>query len=203
MAKRNRPRSPLWLVVLALVAEEPMHPYRMQALIKQRGKDEIANVAQRNSVYQAIGALHRSGLIAVKETSRHESRPERTTYEITAGGRDKLFEWLRTTLAEPAPEFPDFPAALSLASLVGPDVLREALVARVVSLEARLRHLEEPAVGVPRLFLLEAEYIAAVVRAEIAWLRGVIADLASGALHWDEAWLREVAARLEPQADRP
>ena len=37
-------RSPLALVVLALLYEAPMHPYRMQQLIKERGKDEVVNV---------------------------------------------------------------------------------------------------------------------------------------------------------------
>jgi hypothetical protein len=32
----------------------------MQTLIKERGKDQIANVAQRNSVYQTIAALKRA-----------------------------------------------------------------------------------------------------------------------------------------------
>src|SRR6185312_2084929 len=99
MPPRSRPRSPLWLVVLALVAEEPMHPYRMQRLIKERGKDQIANVAQRNSVYQTIAALHRTGLIAVRETLREHRRPERSVYEITELGRQTLREWMRTALS--------------------------------------------------------------------------------------------------------
>jgi DNA-binding PadR family transcriptional regulator len=70
MTDPARPRSPLWMVVLAFVSEAPMHPYRIQTLIKERGKDQIANVAQRNSVYQTIAALRRAGLIAVRETSR-------------------------------------------------------------------------------------------------------------------------------------
>jgi DNA-binding PadR family transcriptional regulator len=57
MADRPRPRSPLAMVLLALLAEEPMHPYRMQQLIKGRGKDKIANVARPNSVYQTIDRL--------------------------------------------------------------------------------------------------------------------------------------------------
>src|SRR5579862_1024856 len=114
MAHPARPRSPLWMVVLALVTEAPMHPYRMQALIKERGKDEIANVAQRNSVYQTIAALRRAKLIAVRETSRQERRPERTVYEVTEEGRRTLGRWMRIALSTPAREFPDFPAALSL-----------------------------------------------------------------------------------------
>jgi DNA-binding PadR family transcriptional regulator len=173
-----------------------MHPYRIQALIKHRGKDEIANVAQRNSVYQTIAALHRAGLIAILETARQESRPERTVYEITASGRATLDRWLREALAVPAREFPDFPAALSLASMLSPQELSESLSRRAQSLELRLAHLEQPAPGIPRLFLIENEYMAAMVRTELAWVRALIQDLDSGALAWDEAWLKDAAERL-------
>ena len=64
-----------------------MHPYRMQALIRARGKDRVANVAQKNSVYQTIEALLRAGLIAVQGTVRDDNRPERTLYATTAAGR--------------------------------------------------------------------------------------------------------------------
>src|SRR5215468_12035401 len=145
MAELPAPRSPLWMVVLALACEEPMHPYRMQTLIKQRGKDHVANVAQRNSVYQTIDALLRAGLIAVRETSRDENWPERTVYEATDEGRRTLHAWIRTVLATPAREFPDFPAALSL---LGPDLkpaeLRALLEARVAALQARLAGHEGP-----------------------------------------------------------
>src|SRR5436309_5003461 len=116
-----RPRSPLAMVVLALVAEAPMHPYRMQQLIKERGKDQIANVAQPNSIYQTIEGLHRAGLMAVRETAREERRPERTVYEITDDGRRTLEAWLRTVLSTPRREFPDFPAALSILVLLEPE----------------------------------------------------------------------------------
>src|SRR6185503_10115553 len=99
MTPPSRPRSPLWMVVLALACEEPMHPYRMQTLIKERGKDHVANVAQRNSVYQTIDALLRAGLISVRETSREENRPERTIYEATDAGRETLRAWVRTVLS--------------------------------------------------------------------------------------------------------
>lgn len=196
MTNSPRPRSPLWMVVLALACEEPMHPYRMQTLIKQRGKDRVANVAQRNSVYQTIEALLRAGLIAVRETSRDENRPERTVYEATDEGRRTIHAWIRAVLATPAREFPDFPAALSL---LGPDFkpaeLRALLEARVAALDHRLAGHEGPFPELPRMFLLEEEYMAAIVRAEIAWLRGVIDDLRSGRLKPPtEAELRRLMA---------
>ncbi len=201
----TRPRSPLWLVVLAQLIEGPMHPYRMQALIKERGKDLIANVAQRNSIYQAIDGLLRAGLIAVRETERDPNRPERTIYEITAEGRRTLIVWLHAMIAEPAREFPDFPAALSFVMMLEPADLRAQLETRAAALEARIAMLEQPAPQIPRLFLLETEYMAAVAKAELAWVRGVIADLRSKKLTWSEAWLRKIAAKLSepPPAEPP
>ena len=182
MTTPSRPRSPLWLVVLALACEEPMHPYRMQTLIRQRGKDHIANVAQRNSVYQTIDALMRAGLVKIQGTSRDERHPERTLYEATEEGRQALRAWVTTGLSTPAREFPEFPAVLSVLYGLGADDLRVLLETRVEALERRVSDLEKPVPNVPRVFLLEEEYMAAVARAEVKWLRGVIADLRSGKL---------------------
>ena len=183
------------MVVLALVCEEPMHPYRMQTLIKERGKDQIANVAQRNSVYQTIAALLRAGLIAVRETSQHERRPERTVYEATAEGRRTLRRWMREALSAPAREFPAFPAALSLMAGLEPDEVRVLFQTRVGALEQQRKELERPVPGLPRLFLLEAEYMAAMVRAEIQWLRATTSELRRGKLTWSQAGLRQMAAK--------
>jgi DNA-binding PadR family transcriptional regulator len=178
-----RPRSPLWLVVLSLACEEPMHPYRMQTLIKQRGKEHVANVAQRNSVYQTIVALHRAGLIAIHGVSREERRPERTAYEATDVGHQTLRAWIRHGLANVAREFPEFPAVLSLLD----PTLRPRSWARswrVAPWHSRraLPSLERLRPGLPRIFLLEEEYMAAIVRAELKWLHSVIADFRSGSL---------------------
>jgi DNA-binding PadR family transcriptional regulator len=198
-----RPRSPLWMVVLSLVCEQPMHPYRMQALIKERGKDQIANVAQRNSVYQTIAALRRGGLIAIRERSREERRPERTVYQVTEEGRRTLRAWMRIVLSAPPREFPDFPAALSLVAGLEPDEVRALLEMRTGALETRLAELETPVPDLPRLFLLEAEYMAAVVRAEITWLRAVTADLRGGRLTWSKKWLRQIAAEWTSPPGNP
>ncbi len=96
-----------------------MHAYRMHELIKARGKDTVVNVAQRNSVYQTIGRLLRSGLIRVQRTVRDEGRPERVVYEITDEGSATLQSWLKAMLAVPATEFPEFPAALAFLPLLG------------------------------------------------------------------------------------
>jgi DNA-binding PadR family transcriptional regulator len=51
--------SALGLIVLALLIEEPMHAYRMQKLIRERGKDQVVNVRRGASIYQTSDRLQR------------------------------------------------------------------------------------------------------------------------------------------------
>jgi DNA-binding PadR family transcriptional regulator len=194
MADRRPTLSPLALVILALLDESPMYPYRMQQLIRERGKDQIVNVRHRASLYQTIARLERDALIEIQGTNRAENRPERTVYQLTDTGRKTIHTWLRQMLAAPASEFPEFPAALSFIYLLTPKAARAELARRAVALEARRRHLgetlREHAGAVPRLFLLELEYMNAVVEAELAWVHGVITDLDGGRLTWTRASIR-------------
>lgn len=169
------------MAVLSLVTEAPMHAYRMQQLIKERHKDEVINVAQRNSVYQTIDRLLREGLIEIRETSRQENRPERTVYQPTPAGRETLKEWMRTMLSTPAREFPEFPAALAFLPVLSHDEALAALKERVAALEKRLAELEnelaEGATFLPRIFLVESEYARDMLKAELGYVRGLVADL--------------------------
>ncbi len=189
MSVMSTRRSPLAMALLSLVAEAPMHAYRMQRLIKERHKDEVVNVAQRNSVYQTIDRLLRDGLIAVRETSREENRPERTVYEPTEAGRDTLRQWMRTMLSARAREFPEFPAALAFMVVLPPEEVRAALEERLTSLETRLSELDtdltEGGRFLPRVFLVESEYQRAVLKAELDYVRGLAGDLRAGLLGWD------------------
>lgn len=200
MARSSDRRSTLALVLLALLAEEPMHPYRMQQMIKQRGKDKIANVAARNSVYQTIDRLLRTELITVRETSRDERRPERTVYELTDAGQETLRSWVGAMLAAPAREFPEFPAALASLMLLSPDEVLARLTERAAALSAEIEQARAEAAAfpeLPRLFLLDDEYILAVREAELRWVDGVVGALRSGELTWSAEWIRAVAEELE------
>lgn len=184
-------RSPLAAILLALLFEAPMHPYRMLHLIKERQKDQVANVAQRASVYQTIARLERDGLIAVRETARTERRPERTVYEITDTGRETFLHWMHTMLSTPAREFPEFPAALSNMVLLEPAEVADLLERRADTLAAGMADYDAAvASGVARMFLIDDEYRFTLIRTELDWLRSVVADLRSGALSWTEELLR-------------
>ncbi|MCI0708985.1 MAG: PadR family transcriptional regulator [Chloroflexi bacterium] len=188
---RKFKHSPLALAILALLHEAPMHPYRMQQLIKERNKEEVINVKQRASLYQTISQLLRAGLIAFWETERQEGFPERTLYRVTDEGQETALMWLREMLSTPAQEFPEFPAAVSLLPLLTPeDALHQMEIREARLIEQKARLDEERQVNLPRLYLLEAEYMQTVLEAELRWVRSVIADLRSGQLTWDQDWMQ-------------
>lgn len=194
MSKMFR-RSPLAMALLGLLFESPMHPYRMQQLIKERGKDRVINVSRRSSLYQTINQLEKAGLIRVRDTQREEKRPERTRYELTDKGRGTLLGWLREALATPLQEFPEFPAALSFMALLPPEDALRQLEAREATLVEKVAEIEADfsngAGFLPRLFLLEEEYLRNLLAAELNWLRSIIGDLRSGQITWSWEMLRE------------
>jgi len=198
--------SPIALAVLALLYEEPMHPYRMQQLIKERGKAEVINVRQRTSLYQTIDRLLRTKLITIQETAREEKWPERTIYAITEHGRTTMLRWMREVLSTPAHEFPAFPAVLAYLPLLTPEDARVQLAQRVQVLAAEIERIDaELRKGIeliPRLFLIELEYLRAVVNTELNWVQSIIEELGSGQLTWNEEWLRAIAAQFEHGAQR-
>ncbi|MFD2028681.1 PadR family transcriptional regulator [Promicromonospora aerolata] len=198
MTQNSRPRSPLAMVLLALLAEGPMHAYRMQQLIKTRRKDDVVNVARSNSVYQTIERLLRDGLIEVHEKLVTDSGPARIVYALTDAGSDALRRWMDAALATPAREFPEFRAVLAVVAITGPDLVRDRLEERAAALEAVLERCGREVLtarewDLPRVVMLEQEHLVAVTRAELEWVRGVVADLRSGVLTWDTAEL--LAAR--------
>lgn len=182
-----------------------MHPYQMQRLLKMRRKDEILAL-KRGSLYHAIGRLERAGLIEVETTERNGKRPERTTYRITPAGAQALGEALRRMLAVPRRESSEFMAAVSF-------LVHLPAEEAVGFLEERCRRLESDmtwragalvAAGafVPRIHLVESEYLVAMQRAELEWVRGLAQDLRAGTLTWNfEEIIAAVNADREAASD--
>jgi DNA-binding PadR family transcriptional regulator len=197
----SAPRSPLALLVLLQLTQEPMHVYRMQKLMEVQGKHRVANVRSRASLYQQIERLSRSGLVEKAETVRVDTRPDRTIWTVTESGRVTAREWLREMLRSASADFPHFVAAVSVIFVLDPADAREQLVARQEWLAAELAetHAELTAhPDLPRLFQLEEEYRAALLRAELDWVCAVVDDLENGRLDWSEEWLRQIGEAYTP-----
>src|SRR6516165_9142087 len=179
----------LWcLTVLCLLRVKPMHPYEMQRLIRDWHKDEFL-VLKRGSLYHAIDRLRSQGYIDAIETSREGRRPERTVYRLTESGERQMVHWLQEMLANPVREPSEFFAALSFLPMLSPDQVQAQLKDRVSRLEQEIEQLDAvlammvPKIG--RLVLVEVEYLRAMRKAELSWVKSLQGDLAGGILHWD------------------
>lgn len=195
-------RSTLALTVLALLQYKPLHPYGIQQLIKQWGKDQVVNVSQRASLYRVIERLQDAGLIRVLETARDHAYPERTVYEITDAGRAEARVWLLEMLAEPERGFPEFPAALSHLLMLTRQEMLDALERRGSALAAALERYDAALASqaerqLPRITALETEYLRAITAAEAQWVRLVTGDLRAGRLTWSAEALTAMAEALE------
>jgi DNA-binding PadR family transcriptional regulator len=180
-------RSPLSLVILGLLDEEPLHPYAMRQRIAERAHDRLPGVRVA-SLYDAVERLAAAELVSPEGASRAGRRPERVTYTITAAGREALAGWVAQSLADPG-RGEEFPAALSFMYALGRErataILEDraaAVAAAIDADEAALARAERD--GVPPIFLSEHRYQLALRRAERDWITAFTQAVRSGALTW-------------------
>ena len=225
MPKHAHPANPLALAVLALLFERPMHPYEMAATLKQRHKEDSIKL-RYGSLYTVIDLLVDRGFIAPRETSRTGKRPERTTYELTGPGYDELRSWMQDLLRKPVNEYPQFTAGLSLLPVLRPEEAVALLRERAIHLSgeaARLEtHLAElgtrrcPSTArnaarlvgkkFPPLFVVEAEYKLALIRAELAFVTELVRRVTEENWGPVDLWreLQAASARQhEPEPSNP
>ncbi|MGF4043083.1 PadR family transcriptional regulator [Paenarthrobacter nitroguajacolicus] len=182
--------TPLGVASLALLAEQPMHPYEMYQLLMARHEDRLVKV-RPGTLYHAVGRLAESGLVETAGTEREGNRPERTTYRITAAGHEALDARIQDMLSTPVNEYPVFPHAIAEAHNLPAAVVMELLAERLVALGTDLDFLvhAEAAVtakGLDRKYWIDITYQQAMRRTEIAWIRELLEELRNGRLPWDE-----------------
>jgi DNA-binding PadR family transcriptional regulator len=180
--------TPIALVVLSLLHEEPMHPYEMHQTLRVRHTDRVVKL-KAGTLYHTVERLARHGLIASTETTRTGRRPERTVYEITDAGRDAFTEQTIQMLGSPAEEYPEYPLALTLANDIPIEAAIAELGRRCCELERGLA-LDDLSVerlerlDLPRAYWLDVTYQQAMRKAELAWTQALLDDLRSGRLTW-------------------
>ena len=180
--------TPLGISVLALLAERPLHPYEMYRLLLERHEDRRVKI-RPGSLYHTVDRMAEIGLVEATGTDRDGGRPERTTYRITDEGREALAERIRTLLAVPVNEYPQFPVALGEAHNLPRHEVIELLRARTSRIEVELgesaalmraaadRQIEEA-------YLLAARYLHEQLSTELGWLTDLIGRLERKELRW-------------------
>jgi DNA-binding PadR family transcriptional regulator len=169
-----------------------MHPYEAASVLRERRKHESVRL-NYGSLYSVVASLERRGLIRPVETGRSGRRPERTVYALTDSGRHELHDWLAQLLSTPTREYTGFEAALSFLPVLAPETVLELLRARAARLEDDLTsgRGSRGLLGrrdVPRIFWIEEEYRATLRRAELKYVRRLIADIDDGNLEGLQWW---------------
>jgi DNA-binding PadR family transcriptional regulator len=188
----RRPSNALALAVLALLYEQPMHPYQMSSTLRFRHKEDSIKI-NYGSLYAVVDSLLRNRLIEERERVREGRRPERTVYGLTAAGQAALQRWLGELVAVPSRQFTDFEAALSRMPALLPGTVGDLLATRLAALEAETEQYERIRATVPdfpRIFTIEGEYRAVLRAAETAFVRGLLADIVDGSFDGLAMWRR-------------
>jgi DNA-binding PadR family transcriptional regulator len=193
MAKRRKVGNLLALYLLSLLAQQPMYPYEMAQMLRDRGKDKNFPI-NWGSLYTVVANLAKYGFIEEAGTVREGRQPERTTYQITSRGLAELRDWLTELLSVPEDERSGFVAALSEAGILPPDEVIGLLTARLTTLDqanaAAQDDLKVWVERLPRVLLIEAEYQLAMRVAQSQWLRGLLTELVDGTISGIDAWRR-------------
>jgi DNA-binding PadR family transcriptional regulator len=181
VAKTEGQSNPLALAVLVLLCERPMHPYEIAATLRMRHAEGSIKM-RYGSLYTVIEGLERDSLVAVKEIVRDGRRPERTVYQITTAGQERMRAWLRDLIEMPVKEYPKFEAALSLLPAVPPAEAVVLLQARSRRLGAKAEEIRVSIEVVTRmvepLFLVEREYRLTLVEAERQFIDNLLRRIA-------------------------
>jgi DNA-binding PadR family transcriptional regulator len=185
----QRPPSPLAMAVLALLHEEPMHPYQVSYKMRERHMDWTIKL-KFGSLYHTVEALLRDGLIQNVERGRDGRRPERTVYGLTPRGRQEFLDRLSDMVRLPVRDYNDFAAGLKFISHLDREAAVELLRDRAESLGMEAEHVDKvirllrEEKRLRRLSSLELEHAAAMARAEIEWITGIANEIESGELEW-------------------
>lgn len=182
---RDALANPVTLAALGALLERPMHPYQLATVLAGRGVP-----VNRGSLYDTVDAMTRAGWTEPQPAERDGARPQRTPYALTEAGQAELVRRLDAQVRAPRREFPEFLGAVSHIGVLGRERAAGALRERAGRLAALIaqdqRRLDE-ALGsgsVPRLFVIEAEYALAMLRAERDWVLALAEDITSGRLAW-------------------
>jgi DNA-binding PadR family transcriptional regulator len=171
------------LVLLSLLAEQPMHGYQANLELERRQAKDWAGIS-RPQVYYSLEKLVRLGLLRPAGDQEPAFGPERRTFTTTAKGRATLAAALEREDWATQRERPPFLAWMALSWQTRPGVFRRQLKRRRQFLEAELAREEatlaavEKEVGHPHH---EAVWMITLVieqfRTELRWLDRVSREL--------------------------
>jgi DNA-binding PadR family transcriptional regulator len=171
------------LVLLSLLAEQPMHGYQANLELERRQVQDWAGVS-RPQVYYSLEKLARLGFIRESGDQEPAMGPERSVFATTVKGRTALVSALERPDWATHRERPPFLTWMALSWQAQPPVVREQIQRRKEFLLGELAREEETLRAVEQEVghrFHEAFWMISLVieqfRTELRWLDQVSAEL--------------------------
>lgn len=114
------------LVLLSLLAEQPMHGYQANLELERREVRDWAGIS-RPQVYYSLEKLARWGLLRGVETAERAAGPERRVFATTESGRRALKKMLAREAWTTTRERPPFLTWLALSWQASPRIVRRQI----------------------------------------------------------------------------
>jgi len=169
--------SKVEIVILGLLAEEPLYGYDLLERFRSRSMGFWVEVGKA-SVYQALRRLERDGFVGGRAQEGPEG-PDRRVYRITRAGRARLLAGLAERAAALEPYETSGGLALGLAHLLSSTEARRAVDARETAVRdfldairaERTRTAAARGAG-PSVSQAMLDRQEAFAKAELTWVRG-------------------------------
>ena len=137
------------LVLLSLLAEQPMHGYQANLELERRQVQDWAGIS-RPQVYYSLEKLARLGLIRESGDQEPALGPERRVFSTSAKGRSALAAALEREDWTTQRERPAFLTWMALSWQARPDVMRRQIKRRKHFLEQELAREEQTLLAVEK-----------------------------------------------------
>jgi DNA-binding PadR family transcriptional regulator len=182
-ATRRRELTVPDLVLLSLLAEQPMHGYQANLELERRQVQDWAGIS-RPQVYYSLEKLARLGFIREAGDQEPALGPERRIFSTTAKGRAGLSAALEREEWATQRERPPFLTWMALSWQARPTVVRRQIKRRSQFLEQELEREEQTLLAVEKEVghrFHEAIWMISLVieqfRTELRWLSKVEREL--------------------------
>ena len=83
-------------IVLALLAKEPSHGYKLRARL-QEALGPLGDGMNAGQVYVTLTRLEKAGLVTAQRVPGESDRPDRKVHAVTAAGQRRVADWLTET----------------------------------------------------------------------------------------------------------
>ena len=160
------------IVVLSLLAEQPLHGYDLDRVIEQRGYRQWTSLAF-SSVYYVLKRLAERGLAVPDEGSTER----RTVFRVTGTGHSELSKAADERVLAPAPPTASVLPALNAYARLDEPELVAALAQRAEALLERLDELRRLRAQVDEEHALAIfDYEILRQEADLAWTRSLLKE---------------------------